>query len=139
MAIDTNQTNNRQLLRQAVVECYRYVQYELHRAFEMMGCSCSPLRTQLTKAEDECTRQEAELRRLNPIFVMRDRLRQEIAEIDTKEHPGLNNLARVAGPFFRVWLFESLVGVNPPNIANPKDMAAQYAKAWLGGWRPKGG
>lgn len=139
MAIDTIKTNKRQLLRQAVVQCAREVQWELHRAFEQAGCTCTPLRAQLDKADAECQRQEEELRRLHPIFEMRERLRQEIAEVDGREHPALNYQSRVASPFFRVWLFECLVGESPPDIAHPKDLAAAYARAWFDGWRPKGG
>ena len=136
MAIDTPQTNKRNLLRQAVVHCAREVQWELHKAFEQTGCSCQPLRKQLEALDAECNRLRDELES-QPVFEQRKRLGLEIAYIDSREHPSLNALVRVAGPFFRVWLFEHLAGENPPDITNPKDLATQYASAWYAGWRPR--
>jgi hypothetical protein len=72
-------------------------------------------------------------------FKRRDALFKEILEIDRREHPGLDAQGRIAAPFFRLWLFERLTSEDAPDFSSAEKLAADYAQAWMGGWRPKGG
>jgi hypothetical protein len=130
------------MLREATSKLGRDLQYHVGRAFEEMGCSCHPLRQEKKQLDDECRRLEMELQvelRNSEAFKRRDAVWQEIQETDRKEHPSLDEQARVAGPFFRVWLFERLINEDVLDLSSSEKLAASYAEAWLGGWRPKGG
>jgi hypothetical protein len=126
------------MLREATSKLGRDLQYQVGRAFETAGCSCHPLRQEKEQLDDECRRLELELH-ASETFKRRDAVWQEIREIDQKEHPSLDEQARVAGPFFRLWLFERLTSEDVLDLSSPEKLAASYAGAWLGGWRPKGG
>lgn len=52
------------------------------------------------------------------------------------EHPALDAQARVAAPFFRLWLFECLCSDTPPGLENGERLAEEYVTAWMAGWRP---
>ncbi len=126
------------LLRQGVNNVAREIQWQLHRAFEEVGCSCSPLRSELERLDAECNGLREELE-VTPVFKQRNELAHQIREIDAQEHPVLNNLARTAGQFFRVWLFDRIMAGDTPDLANGAQLAKAYAEAWRDGWRPKGG
>jgi hypothetical protein len=138
MATDIRQANTMRMLREATSKLGRDLQYHVGRAFETMGCSCHPLRQEKEQLDDECRRLTEELHN-SETFKRRDALFQEILEIDRKEHPSLDQQASVAGPFFRVWLFERLTSEDVLDLSSSERLAAAYAEAWLGGWRPKGG
>lgn len=138
MATDLRKANTQRLLREAVSRCGRDMEWQVTRAFEEMGCSCHPLRREKKQLDAECHRLEEELHS-SETFKRRDAVLQEIQKIDRKEHPDLDGQARVANPFFRLWLFERLTGEDLLDISSPEKLAANYAEAWLGGWRPKGG
>jgi hypothetical protein len=126
------------MLREAVSKCARDINWQLVRAFEEKGCSCHPLRKEHEQLVDECRHLEEELQN-SETFKRRDALFEEIRKIDKAEHPDLNNQAQVASPFFRLWLFERLSSEDPLDMSSPQKLAASYAEAWFGGWRPKGG
>ena len=149
MATDTRKANTQNLLRQAVTSCARDIAFQITKAFEEMGCSCHPLRKEQEQlidecrrlqqqVDDECNRLKEELRS-SETFKRRDAVSQEIQTIDRKEHPSLDTQARAASPFFRVWLYERLNSEDAPDLSSPENLATNYAEAWLGGWRPKGG
>jgi hypothetical protein len=138
MGIDVRQANAMRMLREAASKLGRDLQYEVNRAFETVGCSCHPLRQEKKQLDDECLRLTEELHN-SETFKRRDALFQEILEIDRKDHPSLDAQAGVAGPFFRVWFFERLTSEDVMDLNSPEKLAANYAEAWLGGWRPKGG
>lgn len=136
MAPDIQKANTQRLLREAVSRCGRDMEWHINKAFEELGCSCHPLRKEKAELDAECSRLEVELHN-SETFKRRDVVYQEIREIDTREHPGLDRQAGVASPFFRLWLFERLSGDDMPDLGSPQKLAAQYARAWLDGWRPK--
>lgn len=136
MATDTRKANTQRLLREAVTRCGRDVDHLVNRAFEELGCSCHPLRKEWQQLVNECNRLEGELHH-SELFKRRDAVYQEIQGIDRKEHPSLDGQARVASPFFRLWLFERLNSEDAPDLSSPEKLATGYAEAWLGGWRPK--
>jgi hypothetical protein len=140
METDRRKANTLTLLREATSKLGRHyeIEHQINRAFEIAGCSCHPLRNQHEQLVDECRRLEQELHS-SETFKRRDAVAQEIREIDAREHPGLDRQASLAGPFFRVWLFERLTSDTPVELISPEKLAANYAEAWLGGWRPKGG
>jgi hypothetical protein len=126
------------MLREAVSKCARDINWQIQRAFEEMGCTCHPLRKEKERLDAECRRLELELNN-SETFQRRDEVRQEVQEIDRREHPGLDSQAQVASPFFRLWLFERLSSEDAPDLSSSQKLAASYAEAWLVGWRPKGG
>jgi hypothetical protein len=108
----------------------------IEKAFEALGCSCSTLRPELERLNRLCDQAEADMR-ASPLFTEAFNLREEISRIDRKEHPALDAAARAAIPFFKVWLFDrmSQAEANPSSLAY-EDVAAEFAQAWLDGWRP---
>jgi hypothetical protein len=138
MATDIRKANTMRLLREATSKLTRDVDWHIQRAFETTGCSCHPLRKEHEELVDECRRLEQELQN-SETFKRRDAVWKEIHEIDRREHPGLDQMASMASPFFRVWLFERLSSEDAPDFSSPNKLAADYAEAWMGGWRPKGG
>ena len=123
------------LLRQSITQVARGVEWQLNRAFEEMGCSCHPLREELDRVGAECAALLAEAEK-HPAFERRKQLQAEIAATDSREHPGLDRLGRVAGPFFRVWLFQQIKEGHSPELNNQEGLARAYARAWMDGWRP---
>ena len=130
-------TNSMRILRESVNACARDMSFQLNRAFEEGGCSCSPLRKRLNQLNAECDRAIDQVHE-SEIFKEREALRQEIRDIDQKEHPGLDQISAIARPFFRVWLFERLTSAGCVAMESQENLAAEYVKAWFGGWRPHG-
>ena len=123
------------LLRQSITQVARAVEWQLNKAFEETGCSCHPLREELDRVRAQCEELLAEAVK-HPAFERREQLQAEIAATDRREHPGLDKMASVAGPFFRVWLFQQIKEGHPPGLDNSESLAKAYALAWMGGWRP---
>ena len=130
-------TNSMSILRESVNACARDMAFQLTRAFEESGCSCSPLRGRLKQLDAECDRVLAQVEE-SAVFQERAALRKDIAAIDRQEHPGLNRMANLARPFFRVWLFERLTSAGCVAMESQENLAAEYVQAWVGGWRPHG-
>jgi hypothetical protein len=115
MATDIRKANTQRLLREAVTKLARDVDWHIQKAFETMGCSCHPLRKELEQLDAEYEDLQEELRN-SELYKRREALSLEIRQVDAKEHPELDNLARMATPFFRVWLFERLSSEDAPDI-----------------------
>ena len=118
-----------------------FVGHFVEQAFEEIGCSCQPLREKLIELEAELF---AELRQQKLDFVQTKRfaeigkLKNQIAEIDRKEHIFLDLNAREALPALAAWLQEQIAEDNLElgELVNSK-IALAFAKAWFGGWRPR--
>lgn len=113
----------------------------LDRAFEEVGCSCTPHRSQLSeleiqyKAEKERLIQELDSSKL---AVEIGELKKTIFEIDLRDHPLLDRDARQAYPFLALWMLDQVREGNPDIVAlDNEEIAYSYAGAWYGGWRPK--
>jgi hypothetical protein len=114
--------------------------YSVERAFEEVGCSCTPYRDRLKELESEY---KAERQRLLDSLEESDlaremyALRQQVGEIDRQEHPALDARGREARPFLPVWMLDQ-VREGDGDILGLGDyeISKAYAQAWLGGWRP---
>ena len=124
-------------VRSAVSNVHRSVEFLLHRAFEEAGCSCAPLRRRLAELQEECSALEGEFKDNHPAFQEMERVHAEILATDRAEHPALNQLARTAGPFFRLWLYDELKAGHVLEDFAGEKLAAAYAQAWSDGWRPR--
>jgi hypothetical protein len=113
----------------------REIQWQLHRAFETVGCSCNPLRAEAERLDEEYEALREELD-AGPISRRREELWRQVREIDAREHPDLNNQAVIAGPFLRLWLFDRIMAGDTPDLNNQAQLAKAYAEAWRDGWRP---
>jgi hypothetical protein len=115
--------------------------YSVGRAFEEVGCSCSPYRDRLRELDAEYkTEQQRLLESLEKSELARELydLRQKVAEIDRQEHPSLDIRGREAYPFLAVWLLDQ-VREGDGDIVGLSDyeISKAYAQAWIGGWRPR--
>jgi len=115
--------------------------YSLERAFEEVRCSCSPYREQLKELQG---RYDAERKRLmdeldsSELGRQLSETRKTIYELDHKEHPQLDAIARRARPFMAVWIMDQLRDENPDILdLNEGAIAKAYAQAWVTGWRPR--
>lgn len=136
--MNTYQDKSRTVLfRDAVRRLSNHIDWQLQRAFEETGCSCNPLRKELEEARAECQRLREESEASQP-FQRLQELKDLIKTTDLKEHPGLDDQAKIAAPFFRVWLFETLHTGPELELASSQLLARTYAEAWHQGWRPKG-
>src|SRR5438445_7188617 len=100
----------------------QYAEGFIQSEFEHAGCSCKPYREEL------------------------ESLKKKIAEIDAKEHPVLDEIGRLAKPFFRLWLREKVADGTVTKqhldyIAQVSGNGAPLAKVFvldiIAGWRPK--
>ena len=123
------------LLRQGVNKLSKEMEWDLHKSFKKVGCSCHPLRDEMGQVQAECDRLKLELEQTPP-FQRFQELRNKIGEIDANEHPNLNRMAKQAVPFFRVWLFQQLIAGNSVVLGDYEGLGITYAQDWLNGWRP---
>ncbi|MDZ4263792.1 MAG: hypothetical protein U1B30_15855 [Pseudomonadota bacterium] len=122
-------------LRQAINQLARESHWQLNRAFETQGCSCSPLRERQEELAKRYLAEKEEFEKSSPVYQEWHRVSREIAAVDQAEHPGLNAVAELAKPFFRVWVCEHLDELTGETTC--ESLAKQYASAWYAGWRPK--
>ena len=118
-----------------------FVGHFVEQAFQEAGCSCQPLREKLIELEAglfvELQQQKLDLvqtKRFSEI----GKLRNQIAEIDRKEHLFLDSNAREALPALVTWLQEQIAEdhLESGELINSK-IALAFSKAWFGGWRPR--
>ena len=123
-------------VQQAIKDYAASAGREIERAFETIGCSCSILRPELERLNQLCDQAELDLK-TSPMFKKRDALKEEIYKMDKAEHTALDAGARAAIPFFKIWLFDrmSQADVDASSMVY-KDIATEFAQAWLEGWRP---
>ncbi len=134
------ETERERLLAAAVKQRAKSVNF-LDRAFEEVGCTCSPLRQELRELQEqyraETERQKLELE--NSDLAKRiSEVREKIFDIDRVEHQTLHIVSKQAYAFLGVWLLDQ---VRDSNIAvldlGDDDLGRRYAEAWFAGWRPK--
>ena len=137
--IDLTQRIVRQELVRAIRNIARDSEWRIHFAFEKAGCSCHPQREELQRLETERRERMAAVEEeIDKTLGRRiDKLDGEVEEIDRREHPALDAMGRRASSFFAFWMMERLAQGNTDFLDEDSDArAAQFADAWLNGWRP---
>ena len=113
----------------------------LERAFEEVGCSCSPHRRQLQELETQYhTERDRLMNELDNSELAKEmgELRKTLSDIDHIEHHSLDATAWKAYPFLPVWMLDQVREGNPDVLGlSDRDISRSYAEAWYGGWRPK--
>jgi len=138
-ATSESRRTERELLR-VIRSIARESIWRIERAFELAYCSCGSKREEverLEKERDERTRvalqgiQKAIGRRI-------EELREEIREIDSREHGHVDGIALGAAPFFSLWMLDRLADGELGFLdEDPAARAGMFAAAWLKGWRPR--
>lgn len=122
--------------------------FKVEKPFEEVGCTCSPYRARLKEMEPpygaERQRLEDEYRRAlkalddsNLGTEIRE-LKEQITQIDRREHPSLDAQGRHACTFLPVWLLDQVRDGNYRVLDLGEDgIAKAYAEGWMEGWRPR--
>lgn len=123
-------------------------QLKVEKAFEEVGCTCHPYRERLNELEplyeSERIRVEEDYR--GRLKTLQDsdlgkqirELREQIKEIDFREHPSLDAQGRHAYTFLPVWLLDQVRDGNYNVLELGEDgIARAYAEGWMEGWRPR--
>lgn len=113
-------------------------QYHLARSFEVLGCSCAVQEHRLKELEAQFDFEVSRFRSslaLSPLGEAIASLKQTISEIDLKEHPKLDRMARDAYPYLEEWIDQQekseIEGIGY------RELSFRYAREWMAGWRPR--
>ena len=122
--------------------------FKVGKAFEEVGCTCHPYRDRLKELvplyEAERKRVDEDyqrgLRELDDSDLGKEilSLKEQVRQIDLREHPTLDAQGRQAYSFLPVWLLDQVRDGNYSVLELGEDgIARAYAQGWMEGWRPR--
>lgn len=127
-------------VREVVLEIRRHAKYQqgyyLIHAFEDVLVGKLPEKTKLDKAKEAMAKARGKV--IDRYQSSIDSLEKALGDARNIKRNEVNDIMRAASPFFIAWIIYEVAkaGKIDDVINSKRNLAADYAKAWMKGWRP---